>query len=84
LLFNSFGLALGIFGIFSGNDTSKANILRMLGIAYLIYILIFVGFSFSIAMVLVLAVPVLFITGAQRNYTDYKKSHEQQQNGRDL
>jgi len=67
---------IGGFGVVKGNDLSKTGITLVLAIINFIACVVFVDFSFSLAMLLVLALPILFFIGAYKNYTDYKRLSE--------
>jgi len=76
------GLFSGIFGVVKSNDLTKSRTLRTLAITTIILVgvLSALGARFLPAPALIIgfALPILFLVGAQINYMEYKRLHQQQ------
>jgi len=68
-----FTLFVGLFGILKGSDLSKSTLTLVLALINLGATIVFEEFSFSFEMLLVLALPFLFLHGALKSFIAHKQ-----------
>jgi len=68
-----FTLFVGLFGMLKGSDLSKGTLMLALALISLGATIVFEEFSFSFEMLLLLALPFLFLHGALKSFIAHKQ-----------